>query len=242
MTLGWPERLVLATSVWLAYTADRWIEAWRLDHAMVRTPRHLFHQRWRWPVALVATVALAVDLATALTYLTPGDIVAGSMLVAAVLAYLLSHQWLHRHARWRLPKEICVAILLTLGVWLFVRQASGASLWLPLGLFSLLCLTNCALISRWEVDVDRHHGQTSIALDVPGGTRIIGWLPWITMTAAVAAVVAGPVTTITPATCAALTALLLAWIDRVEPRIGWPRARLMSDMALLTPLVAAIGS
>lgn len=242
MPIGWPERFVLAASVWLAYTADRWIEAWRLDHTVIRTPRHLFHQRWRWPVALAATVVLAADVATAVTRLPPRDIFAGAMLVAAVLAYLLSHQWVHRHARWRLPKEICVAILLTSGVWLFVRQASGPALWLSLGLFGLLCMTNCALISRWEMEVDRAHGQTSVALDLPGGASGARWLPWITTAAALAVFVVGPSAATVPASCAGISALLLAVVDGLEPRTGWPLARLMSDVALLTPVVAAVTS
>jgi len=33
---------VLALSVWLAYVADRWLEAVRLDAGTIRTPRHHF--------------------------------------------------------------------------------------------------------------------------------------------------------------------------------------------------------
>ncbi|HEY4988495.1 MAG TPA: hypothetical protein VII09_01740, partial [Opitutaceae bacterium] len=42
--LAAPERLVLGASVWLAYSADRWIEGWRLGPESIRTHRLRFHQ------------------------------------------------------------------------------------------------------------------------------------------------------------------------------------------------------
>jgi hypothetical protein len=41
--------VLLGLSVWLAYAADRWIEGWRLTPQTVRTQRHAFFLRWRWP-------------------------------------------------------------------------------------------------------------------------------------------------------------------------------------------------
>jgi hypothetical protein len=240
VALGWPERFVLGTSVWLAYTTDRWIEGWRLDRAAVRTPRHRFHQRRRWSVAALAAAALFTDVVVALARLPARDIVVGFILTAAVLAYLFSHQWLHRHARWRVPKEVCIAVLLVAGVWLFVRDASGGRLWMSLTLFGLLCLTNTSLISRWEMDVDRRQGQSSLALDSPRAAGLIVWLPWVTLAAAAATLAAGPPAARLLAVSAALSALLFAAIDRVEPRTGWPLARVLSDLALMTPIVALV--
>lgn len=239
-SLAWPHRAVLATSVWLAYTVDRWLEARRLDPLVVRTPRHRFHQRWRRAVPVVCAVVLVLDVGVALIWLTPHDLAAGVVLTAAVLAYLISHQWLHRHARWRVPKEVCIAVLLSAGVWLFVRDASGGPLWWPLTLFGLLCLSNCALISRWEMEVDRLQGQSSLALESPRIASWIGWLPWLTAATAAGALGAGP-TGVSVAAGAALTsAVLLVGIDQIERRIGWARARVVSDLALMTPVVVLL--
>jgi hypothetical protein len=238
--LAWPERFVLAASVWLAYTVDRWIEAWRLDETAIQTPRHRFHQQWRWPVAIAAGLTLAADVSVAVTRLDAPDLMFGTLLTAAVLTYLLSHQWLHRHAPWRVPKEVCVAVLLTAGVWLFLRDATGWRLWAPLGLFGLLCLANTALISRWEADVDRRHGQSSLALQSSRAARWIAWLPVVTLTAAIATLVVGPADARVPASCTAGCALLFVAIDRVQPRVGWPLARVLSDLALAAPLVVLV--
>jgi hypothetical protein len=57
--LLWPRFVVLASSVWLASAADRWIEGWRLSTDAVRTQRHVFYQRWRWPISVAWLLTLA---------------------------------------------------------------------------------------------------------------------------------------------------------------------------------------
>ena len=238
VAIGWPAVFVLGSSVWLAYTCDRWIEAWRLGDRPLLTPRHRFHQRHRVALAAVAAFVLAADLGVAFTHLHRRDIVAGLILTAAVLAYLLSHQWVHRDAPWRAPKELVIAALLTAGVTIFLRSApSTAALVRMGGLFALLCFTNCALISRWERAIDAVHDQTSLARRSARLAQAITWLPWLAVAASAMAVasVAGPAQVV--AVCALVSSLLLALADRIEPSMGWAAARVLSDFALLTPLV-----
>ena len=65
--------------------------------------------------AIVWAAVIIADVTVAVTKLTRTEWIAGWMLTAAVATYLLSHQFLHRNSRWRVPKEICVAGLLTGG-------------------------------------------------------------------------------------------------------------------------------
>jgi hypothetical protein len=233
--LGWPEMFVLGASVWLAYAADRFIEGWRVAPEDVRTPRHRFYQQWRVPVAVVWVVVLAADLIVAGTKLTRTEWLVGWGLTAAVATYLLSHQFLHRTSRWRVPKEICVAGLLTGGTAVFLVGSTPPDTLVPsLTLFAALCFVNCVLISWWERDVDRAHQQSSLALD-NSQTAWIPWAPWLL--AAVGIVAAASVPLRTVAVCTAASALLLAIIDRLEPRMGWGPARVLADLVLLTPLV-----
>lgn len=235
--LGWPPLFVLGSSVWLAYAADRWIEGWRLPAEQVRTPRHRFYQRWRGPISVVWIGVLAVDIAVALTRLTPTAVLAGWVVTAAVATYLLSHQLIHRTRRWRLPKEICVAILLSAGNAVFLVGVTDPVAMGPLlTLFAAMCFVNCALISLWERDVDRVQQQSSLALD----SRFASWIPWTPRmlavgAAAVALAGSGPHRTF--AGCVAASAVLLTLVDRLEPRLGWRRARALADLVLLTPLV-----
>ena len=238
--LGWPHAFVLAASVWLAYAADRWIEGWRLEPEDIRTARHAYYQRGRWPIFMLWLGVLTAGLLVALTQLSSTEFQAGWLIVAPVLAYLLSHQLVHRDHPWRAPKEVCIALLLGAGVALFPLAQPGAyhrHLWPTLLLFVLLCFANCALISLWEREVDRSHGQTSLALQ--GASA--GWIhvvPWIVAGLALifGSVDAGNART--AAACAAGSALLLATVDLLHPRLGTRLARVLADVALLTPLVA----
>ncbi len=239
VALGWPQALVLGSSVWLAYAADRWIEGWRLGPGQVRTQRHAFYQRGRWPVAAGWLLVLTTDLAIATSRLSHREIQAGLLLLAPVLAYLLSHQLIHRHHRWRAPKEVCVAALLASGTVLFIAARPDAALRplaAPLALFALLCFANCALISVWEREVDQTHGQTSFTLQFRRGAAFSRRLPWALAAVAVLLVAAESGAARAAAACALTSSLLLAAVDRAEPRLGWQLARVLADVALMTPL------
>jgi len=196
VALGAAPRFVLGASVWLSYAGDRWIEGWRLAPERIQTTRHSFYQRQRWPIAAVGAAVLAADLAVAGRALPAADLQAGGVLLGAVLAYLFSHQLVHRRIRWRLPKEICVALLLTGGVALFVVVGAPAVLGRvagPLALFAGLCLANCALISVWEREVDRSHGQISLVRQFRRATLFSRTLPWALAAAGAVGAVAGSV-------------------------------------------------
>jgi len=238
VTLGWPEAAVLGASVWLAYAADRWIEGWRLVPDRIRTQRHHFYHRARWPLAGLWLLVLALDLVVAATHLTGREFEAGLILIGPVAIYLLSHQLVHRHHPARAPKEACVALLLAGGVAVFIFPQPGADLARlagPLVLFCLLCFANCALISGWESHVDEAHGQTSLALQSARAHALSRSLPW--MLAVVSLVFAfvehEPIRT--AGLCAMVSAVLLGCVDRAEPAIGWELARVLADVALFTP-------
>lgn len=232
---------LLGAAVWLAYAADRWIEGWRLTPQTVRTQRHYFFLRWRWPAFAAWLAVLGGALVLAARELSSREWLFSLALLPPVFAYLLSHQFLHRAHPWRVPKELCVAAILTLGAALY-PAANLAGPLLPLAapgaLFFLLALANCLLISDWEREVDRHHGQTSLALRFTTARRLAAALPWgiLVLAAAHAFTHAGPARTV--ALHAAASALLLGLLALAEPRLGRERARVLADLALLTPLIA----
>jgi hypothetical protein len=230
---------VLGASVWLAYAADRWFEGWRLAPGQILTPRHRFYHRWRWPVAVAWMLVLLLDVGVAVVQLPRRDLLAGMVLLVPVLGYLLSHQLVHRHHRWRVPKEICVATLLAGGVAVFlgahpeVRAGTLGGLLAP---FALLCFANCALISAWEQRIDLVHGQTSLARQYQQGARVARALPWLlALVFLLWAPAAGEPFRLVLG-CALASSVLLGLVDRFEPRLGWQLARVLADAALLTPV------
>ena len=237
--LEWPHAVVLSASVWLAYAADRWIEGWRVAPDAIRTARHAFYQRRRWTVFALWIGVLASDLWVALSRLSLREFEAGWLVVPPVLAYLLSHQLMHRDHKWRAPKEVCVALLLGAGVALFPVvhvDSHRPSLWSAIVLFVLLCFANCTLISIWERDVDRSHGQTSLALQF-GKTGWIHAFPWILALLAATFGLMDTGGARVAAACTAVSAALLGLVDWHHPRLGWRLARVLADVALLTPFV-----
>jgi hypothetical protein len=151
---------------------------------------------------------------------------------------LLSHQLVHRHHPWRVPKEICIAGLLSGGVGVFlVRSPRFAEALTPLTMFALLCFANCALISVWEQHVDRAHGQTSLVAEAPETIDVIRQVPWGILGIAILQLAASQPTARLIAACTIASALLLVVIDASEPQIGNRRARVLADVALMTPAV-----
>jgi hypothetical protein len=238
-----PEAVVLGSSVWLAYCADRWIEGWRLAPESVLTHRHRFHQRWRWPILAAWAAVLGLDVLEAIRGLPPGEFDAGVLILLPVAAYLLSHQLVHRKSRWRAPKEVCVALLLGGGAAVFAAARPGADIRgmaAPLALFVLLCFSNCALISVWEDEVDRIHGQTSLALQFAGAAALSRALPWAVAAAAAAAWLAGVPHARAASACAVASGVLLGLVDLAEARMGPTLARVLADVALMTPVACLL--
>lgn len=244
--LTWHHGFVLGAATWLAYAADRWIEGWRLAPAQVRTQRHWFYQRWRWPVFTVWLVVAAAGLTVAFTQLNRREIVAGLLVLAPVLFYLFSHQLLHRGHPWRVPKELCVALLFATGVSCFSLARDPRSfvpLAAPLVLFGALCLANCTLISLWETEVDRAHGEASLVLQYPRSRRFVRTLPWLLAAVALLLLAAEPANSAqTAVLCAAVSGLLLGGLDLAHARCGRELARALADVVLMTPLVPLLAS
>jgi len=256
--LGWYQHVLLGLTVWIVYAADRWIEGWLLSAENVQTQRHLFYIRWRWPVFAIGILAILVCADLALTRLGRREWAAGFILVVPVLVYLISHQLVHRHHPWRVPKEICIAVIFCLGTALApivlalppdlrtARWISGVALgrleplWVPLALFGMLCFANLALISAWEAEVDTRHGQTSLALQFSNRLNLIHALPWLLVVLGfVAALGTHDLDRIT-GLCVAGSGSLLGFLDRLEPRMGRESARALVDLTLLTPALALL--
>jgi hypothetical protein len=238
--LRWPEVFVVGASVWMAYAADRWFEAARLPPATIRTARHRFYGSHRTGVAVTWSLVLVADVVVAVAELSRRELAAGGILLIPTLLYVLSHQLVHRESRWRVPKEVCVAGLIAAGASVFVFAAPGVyvrPLLSAVALFSGLCFANMMLISSWEQAVDEMHGQDSLVRQFRHGVMVSRTLPLILT--AIAAVGAEPYFGIpaVAAHCVAASGLLLALIDHYERKLGWPVARVLADVVLLTPLL-----
>jgi hypothetical protein len=235
--------VLLGISVWLAYSADRWIEGWRLTIETVRTQRHYFFRCRRWPAFAVWIALLVAGVSLALGRLSMREWMASLGMLLPTLLYLLSHQLIHRGSRWRVPKEICVAVIMAFGAALYPATIATVRLYFltaPTALFMLLCLANCMLISEWEREVDLQHGQTSLVLRFTHARVVAGSLPYGIFILSVGMVALSSGSMRIAALCGTASAAALAALDFLQPSIGRERARLLADVALLTPLVTLV--
>lgn len=156
-TLSLSQCAILGLSTWIAYQADRLLDVRSRAMQALLTRRHRFarkHQRrlWCW-----LTIALLINLAIAGSQLSLNEWCRGSWLLAAVIAYTLLNQLLHK--KYGL-KELCIALIISAS--LIVMNPAFQN-WSLLGLFTWLCLLNCLMITQKEAAIDRGGAVASIA-------------------------------------------------------------------------------
>ncbi len=241
--LHWWHYVIVGLSVWMAYAADRWLESRRIPAERLVTARHRFYHRHQRSAGIAWVALLITTVALSFARLRSRELIWGLLLLLPTLAYVLSHQFIHRHRRWRVPKELCIALLVTAGAALFpaadaradpARLAEGAA-W-----FFALALSNCALISVWEQAVDRQQDQDSLMRHHPSWSPAVRAFPWVLAALAVALLatrVPGPSLL---RGCAAASAGLLGVLDRAQPRLGRAAAHALADAVLFTPALGLL--
>lgn len=220
-------RAVLGLTVWAIYLADRLLDV-RSAPREQETERHRFHRLHRTAFWCLLALILCADMAAVLLWLRPAVFRSGLYPLAAVLLYLgVIHQ-----QRFRVAKELAVALLFTAGTFLigWTFSEHRLSLLLPAAAFLLLCLGNLVAIEMWEwrelrnAAGKRPHSIT-LLLD-----RMFPW--WMGALVA-AALVGGSAWYVAVALSAAAITALYA----VGSRWSLNLRRVLVDAALLTPLL-----
>ncbi|MFO0825926.1 MAG: hypothetical protein U0792_22875 [Gemmataceae bacterium] len=209
-----PASVVLGLVVWGIYLVDRRLDG---EHAATNQPRHQFAKQRASLVTLLAVFAFLTAIVLAVTlpfaYLTAGGIVA--ILVAGYFALVHLVK-----APLNGGKELLVGMLFAAGV-AIPLLASGvqARAWLlALVGFGLACWLNCRLIERWETG----SAQELFIESILGMFVVVcGAMSQRPITLALGA-----------------TAVLLLLLHVLHRRIGSDAARVLADVALLTPILA----
>jgi hypothetical protein len=236
---AWPVAVV-ALAAWCAYIGDRLLDA-RIAQTPLRA-RHHFHWKHRRIFLPVAFAAAIVALALVLHSMPFAARERNSVLAAATLAYFTSvHIPWHVPAAkpWlRFPKELLVGVLFTLAcaaptlTRIAGRRAGPTAVAvLPVILiFIVLAWLNCHAIEFWEAQ-----SQLRSAVKRPA----IALMAIALLAAAIAAIGHDP-RGAAILTAAALSAALLALLDRHRHSVTPIALRACADLALLTPLVLLV--
>jgi hypothetical protein len=214
----WAATFALAAVVWAVYLADRLLDARR---GARRTDRH--RAAARYPRLFAAGAVVATFIAAAAAAQLPGAYLwCGAWVAGGVGAYLaLVHAAAGGLRRVPATKEFLVGVGFAAGVAVpLMADGPPPGEWLPaVGAFAAVCWLNCRLIDRWE----------SATAGPPWPDALLA-----------AAVVAGSV--VLPAAVGLAVAGAAVALLAVHVACGpAPRAaRVLADVALLTPLVARV--
>jgi hypothetical protein len=215
---AWLAPLLLVSTVWLIYAADRTFDAWTGDGGR---PRHRFYRRhWR-AILPIWTTVLAATACLAWTVLPRALVERGAGLGIAVFLYFAAVHGTHR--RW--PKEAAVAVIFALGASLasWTHLETRADI-LSVALFACLCWINCVAIEKWERP-ESQPGESGVPVSA------------LSACVGVAAILILHRDRHILAAAEASSAAALLLLDRVRWKLSADALRVLADAALLSPLL-----
>ena len=216
--------VTLALVILAVYLTDRWLDADpRKPHES--GDRHRFARKYRTILGFTAGTVWIAAASLAWLFVPKAYLVVGAGVAVSVACYFAA---VHRLRKARLfasgGKEGLVGILFAAGVSvpLIVGANERVMEWLPaVGSFAAVCWLNCEWIARWE----NHTGSNP------------SWRCWFAMAISLALALFSPIEISLAITAAVLSLVLLHLFHR---RLGVRLARVLADLALMTPLVSFV--
>lgn len=219
-------QIVLGLSVWLTYMADRLFDVARRPYEQLHSVRHRFAKQFFRHLWGIWCGILITNIAIAFIGLSLIELRNGALLLALCLLYTVLNQTLSKNF---FPKELCVALIYTGGVIVFLLPTAEA--WAPAGSFALLCLINCLIIGIKERAIDALLQVHSLAL-LPSALIVA-----IESACVISLVILGEPWSLPIGL--SLAALLI--IHRYQNRLSIEAFRVLTDSALLIgPIIALI--
>jgi len=165
--MPWIWWVALPIAVWVIYTADHLMDAYRLQ-GEAHTPRHLFHHTYFKPIGII-WLLLLLSCMSWIAYLVPTNMLyLGFLMGLLVVLHLALVSLIGSHTSWLLHKELGVGLIYALGIWggpAVVHQAwQEAQFLLLFTQFFLLAMINLLFFSLYEIDTDKWDGHTSAVL------------------------------------------------------------------------------
>ena len=147
--------LILGTSVWLGYMADRLFDCRLKKEVQLFSLRHQFCKENEFKLWILWLIILIPIVIFSLNALNSDKIFAGLILVLFILLYNCLNQYFSRK---RFPKEICVAALFSYGTLFLIENPLKIEDFIHL---ALICFLNCLILTHKEKLVDKLMGINS---------------------------------------------------------------------------------
>jgi hypothetical protein len=175
---GWIWWITLALTVWLLYTGDHMLDAWK-HRKKIQRDLHYFMMKNRktlvWSMALVG----AVDLLLIFNLLDKEYMKYALVLAGLVLLFYAMRHVFRKNSILKIPGEIFVLLIYMAGTWLGPVVASDLAFEPGHGLVALIfagiLLMNLGVISLYDMKLDRRMGIASMAnlLGIKGSKHLL---------------------------------------------------------------------
>jgi len=163
---GWVWYIILALTVWLLYTGDHMLDAWK-HRKKIERELHYFMMKNRktlvWSMGLVATVNILLIF----NLLDHGLMKYALVLAGLVLLFYAMRHVFKKNRFLSIPGEVFVLLIYMAGTWLGPAVALEGSFEAGHGMIALIfvgvLLMNLGVISLYDMKLDSRMGITSLA-------------------------------------------------------------------------------
>ena len=227
--LEWHHYFLVFASVWLGYSADRWLDSWK--HNLNLTQRHAFHASRRWTLLAIWICVLALSISVAIATLRNEELIRG---LALALVSLLATAIIQRDPNRSfsgIAKSLITSGLMTASVLVFLPAELIRSEATTAVMLFLLFNLNCSCIHFWDLQIDsrqesNHNGKWL-------ETNVI--ISFILAVASAVILIRSP---LAPYSILSIFGLLLLHLRR--KKIDTDLNRSLADIILLTPVLRVL--
>jgi len=159
--------LILALAVWVMYSADHLLDAWRRKaHATIK--RHRFHYHYRQIILPIWFIAAATCIVLSFLKLEREILFLGMLIGIGVLIYFGAIYFANKKRPLLLQKELFIAVIYVAGIWLAPLVWHGKNpddmIWMLIANLVLLAWSEGILTSWFEYDKDSTDQHTSFSI------------------------------------------------------------------------------
>lgn len=197
MPLAW--WIALPLSVWVIYTADHLLDAYRLQDR-AHTARHLFHHEHFQIIGIIWLLGLVTCVALIPWFLTKEILYFGFFMGLLVLGHLGLVSLIGNRISWLFHKELGVGFIYASGIWgapiLICQGGFDPEILFSFVQFLLLALINLLIFSAYEWDTDELDGHTSFvrAIGLQNTRRLIAGMIFVIIGLGIGLITSRPIT------------------------------------------------
>lgn len=163
---GWAWWLALAMTVWVLYTGDHLLDAWKHRKSSERA-MHSFIFKHKGILIYILGIVTVADLILVFNMLDPQMLRAALLMAGAVFLFYAMRHIFRRNKLFFIPGEFFVLLIYLAGTWMgpFISRGTEPATdhLLILAMMAGVLLLNLGIISLYDVKIDNRLGISTLA-------------------------------------------------------------------------------